>query len=61
MWNNWKSYAGMQNGIHMLEEFGKKLNIHLPIWPSNPIPGETKTYAPPKKRLVQEYSSQLYL
>lgn len=61
MWNNRKSYAGMQNDTHMLEEFGKKLNIHLPIWPSNPIPGETKTYAPQKKRLVQEYSSQLYL
>ena len=24
--------------------------IHLPIWPSNPIPGETKTYAPPPKK-----------
>lgn len=61
MWNNWKSYTGMQNGTHTLEQFGKKLNIHLPIWPSNPIPGETKTYSPPKKDLYRNiHSSFIY-
>jgi hypothetical protein len=48
-------FPGVQNGTHMLEKFDKKLNIHLPIWPNNPNPGETKTYTPPEKRLVEEY------
>ena len=58
MWSIRKSYTmfpGVQNGTHVLEKFDKKLNIHLPIWPSNPNPGETKTYTPPENRLAEEY------
>ena len=64
IWSIRKSFTMLpevQNGTQVLEIIDKKLNIHLPIWPSNPNPGETKTYTPLRKKTCTRISIAAFI